>query len=77
MKTSAGKRAKIITLVGVGFLAMVSSDCVRAAEQPQSKSFEPFVWPSKPPADCPFEQSKDLVAILFTGVHSDYKVADT
>jgi len=36
-----------------------------------------FLWPSEPPQDCPFEQSKELVGILFTGVHSDYEVADT
>lgn len=37
----------------------------------------PFVWPSQPPADCPFEQSKDLAGVLFTGVHSDYHCGDT
>jgi hypothetical protein len=35
------------------------------------------VWPSLTPEDCPFEQSKELVGISFTGVHSNYKVADT
>ena len=29
--------------------------------------FEPFVWPSKPPADCPFVNSKDIVGIAFAG----------
>ena len=75
MKTVTGTRAKIGILMLAGLVALVSSGYVGAAEQP--KSFEPFVWPSKPPADCPFEQSKELVGILFTGVHSDYKVADT
>ncbi len=36
-----------------------------------------FVWPSEPPEDIPFEQSEELVGILFTGVHSDYRLADT
>jgi hypothetical protein len=35
------------------------------------------VWPSTPPADCPFPPSKELTAILFTGVHSDYYCGDT
>ena len=36
-----------------------------------------LLWPSEPPKDMPFEQSKELVGILFTGVHSDYRAADT
>ncbi len=35
------------------------------------------VWPSKPPPGCPFEPSKDLAGILFTGIHSDYHCGDT
>jgi len=35
------------------------------------------IWPSQPPADCPFEPSKELVGILFSGVHSDYQCGDT
>ena len=34
-------------------------------------------WPSQPPAGCPFEPSKDLVGIVFTGVYSDYQLGDT
>ena len=37
----------------------------------------PLLWESQPPADIPFEQSKELAGILFTGKHSDYHVADT
>ena len=76
MGTLTSARAKIITLLLAG-LAAVSSDYVQAAGQPRARSFEPFVWRSEPPADCPFEQSKEVVGILFTGFHSDYKVADT
>ena len=39
--------------------------------------FDPFVWPSEPPDDCPFEQSTDIVGLLFTGQASDYRLADT
>ena len=35
------------------------------------------VWPSRPPKDCPFEPSKTLTGVLFTGVHSDYHCGDT
>jgi hypothetical protein len=39
--------------------------------------FPPFAWKSEPPADCPFESSKDITGIEFLGVHSDYRFADT
>jgi hypothetical protein len=39
--------------------------------------FEPFIWKSNPPEDCPFERSKDISGILFTGTSSDYRMADT
>ncbi|MHC4706904.1 MAG: hypothetical protein ACYS8I_07445, partial [Planctomycetota bacterium] len=75
MKTLAATRARKAVLMLAGLLAVVSSGYLQAAEHPPS--FEPFIWPSTPPDDCPFEQSSQLVAILFTGVHSNYKVADT
>jgi len=37
-----------------------------------------LVWPSEPPPDCPFERSKDIAGVAFTGRHSDYpRLADT
>ena len=35
------------------------------------------VWKSEPPADCPFEKSRDIAGLAFTGRHSNYNVADT
>jgi len=35
------------------------------------------VWPSEPPSDCPFEPSREITGILFTGIHSDYRCGDT
>lgn len=35
------------------------------------------VWPSEPPADCPFPRSTSLVAVAFTGRHAEYTGADT
>ncbi len=37
----------------------------------------PEVWPSRPPADIPFEPSKELTGIAFTGRHAQYSHADT
>ncbi len=36
-----------------------------------------FVWKSVIPEDCPFERSKTLTGIFFTGRHSDYCCGDT
>ena len=36
-----------------------------------------FVWKSDIPDNCPFERSKTLTGILFTGRHSDYHCGDT
>jgi hypothetical protein len=41
------------------------------------RKFEPFIWKSEPPADCPFEPSSEITGIEFLGFHSDYKFADT
>jgi len=37
----------------------------------------PKVWPSTPPADCPFEKSKQITGVAFTGRHKEYTGADT
>ena len=36
-----------------------------------------FVWKSAIPDDCPFERSRTLTGIFFTGCHSDYRCGDT
>ena len=38
---------------------------------------EGFVWSSPVPADCPFERSKSLTGVYFTGRHSNYRCGDT
>ncbi|MHC4462865.1 MAG: discoidin domain-containing protein [Planctomycetota bacterium] len=79
MKKSATRTIKVSTFLLTGLLTIVSSSIIFAEErvvkyQPKSG---PFLWPSQPPQDIPFKQSKELVGILFTGLHSDYRVADT
>ena len=60
-------------------IPIVLSGMIFADERvvPYQIKAEPLLWPSEPPKDIPFEQSKELVGILFTGVHSDYRAADT
>jgi GH43 family beta-xylosidase len=41
------------------------------------RTYDPFVWKSEPPADCPLERSKELTGLEFLGYSSDYRFADT
>jgi len=57
-------------------LVVLGWSCLSFAADEQAGG-KGFVWRSKAPADCPFAKSEELVGVLFTGVHSDYKFADT
>lgn len=74
--TNTFLRAGILLM---GLLEAVLSNVISAEERVVEYQQKPtsFIWLSSPPNDIPFEQSKELVGILFTGVHSDYRVADT
>jgi len=48
-----------------------------AALKPEIFRYEPFIWQSAPPADCPFKQSKELTGIKFLGIKSGYQYGDT
>ncbi len=73
--------SKRMSLSALHVLIIAAGLCVRPTIAvplyEEGRNFPPFIWPSQPPADCPFEPSKDIVGIAFTGVHSDYHVADT
>lgn len=45
--------------------------------KPDTLRYKSFVWPSEPPADCPFQQSKDLTGIRFSGQKSGFHFGDT
>ena len=78
MKTSTATASAGFMLLAC-LLTIVLSGTIFADErvvQYQPKA-GPQLWLSEPPKDIPFEQSKDLIGILFTGVHSDYRAADT
>jgi hypothetical protein len=64
------------------FIASLMALCVGCSStmaQAPVKDASPqgFLWPSQPPQGCPFEPSKDLTGIYFTGRHSDYHCGDT
>jgi hypothetical protein len=79
MKPLPNKQQKTTTFLLAAILTIVPSNAALAAERivPYLPEPQPLLWPSEPPNDIPFEQSQDLAAILFTGKHSDYRVADT
>ncbi len=45
--------------------------------KPEILKFEPFVWPSQIPDDCPFSQSETFSAIKFLGIKSGFHYGDT
>ncbi len=65
---------RLAVLFTLGGLLMISAEPQNAKAPIE---FEPFVWPSQPPEDCPFDKSSDIVGVLFNGKASDYRLADT
>ncbi len=59
------------------FLLVLNHHTAFTQVKPDTLRFEPFVWKSEPPADCPFEQSKELKGIRFLGFKSGFHVGDT
>ena len=47
------------------------------AIKPEILKFEPFIWKSEPPADCPFRQSTEFTGIKFQGLKSGFHYGDT
>jgi hypothetical protein len=65
-------------IILISGLALLFIGLWSAAEgRPDRRAFEPFIWKSTAPADCPFPPSAELTGLLFKGVHSDYRFADT
>jgi hypothetical protein len=52
-------------LVFTGFDALSQTADLR----PEILKFEPFVWPSEIPVDCPFAQSKEFTGIKLLGMN--------
>ena len=58
-------------------LAQAQSPKHESAALPQGGPRADGVWPSEPPADCPFPPSATLTGLRFTGRHAEYVNADT
>lgn len=67
-------------LAGLLFFVMAASGVMALEAElallPRPKA-DYRVWPSAPPADCPFPPSDDIRAIAFTGRYANYTGADT
>ena len=76
MRIPTGVRALLVLVIAsstfIGWSLRAGHVC--AAEDQPSKA---TVWPSAPPASCPFQKSTDITGIAFTGRHVRYADADT
>jgi hypothetical protein len=82
------KHLSILLLLLVAFPLFAQIEVVRDNEtkqayvkveplKPEINRYEPFVWKSETPADCPFAQSKAYSQVKFLGVKSGFHFADT
>ena len=68
-----GIRGTAPALVAMMEVVLMSTTSAQVYE---SESYEPMDWVSKPPADCPFEPSEEIVGVSFTGRNRAYTNAD-
>jgi hypothetical protein len=76
---------KILFAARVGLMVTVvltaAATCAAGEQRPANGSKPTTVaggvWPSEPPADCPFKPSQTLKGLRFTGRHAEYTNADT
>jgi len=65
----------------IALTLMVFNVAVAVSQLPELKPdilmYEPFIWPSEVPEDCPFKQSAEFNAIKFLGIKSGYRYGDT
>ena len=66
---------RILTFIPLLVAAASSLAAEKLVDAPEAKPY--WVWPSTPPANCPFPPSKSLVGAGFTGKHAEYTTADT
>ena len=65
----------------ITFMISVMLPCLffsaNAQLKPDTLTYQPFVWKSDPPADCPFDQSKEYAGVRFLGNKSGFHYGDT
>ena len=80
-QSEIGIRGKHMKSVSRLLIASVLYACLWACTSETQKLLHNapglIVWPNEAPEDCPFEQSREIAGIAFTGRRSNYRVADT
>jgi hypothetical protein len=66
-----------LIFIVLAFLIVFTSHSQIPELKPEVLKYEPFIWPSEIPEDCPFEQSKAFNAVKFLGIKSGYRYGDT
>ncbi len=66
-----------IAILAFLFLTKFSGVCQYPKLKPEFLKYEPFIWPSEIPEDCPFKQSEVFNAIKFLGIKSGCHYDDT
>jgi hypothetical protein len=68
---------KSIKFISLFVLICLIGPYSNAQLKPDTLRYEPFIWKSETPADCPFQQSKELTGIKFMGIKSGFHFGDT
>ncbi|MBW7891549.1 MAG: hypothetical protein H3C48_11105 [Chitinophagaceae bacterium] len=70
---------KAIQILLILFLSLKLSttDAQTVVIKPDTLTYPAFVWESTPPDDCPFEASRQLTGIRFTGLKGGFRYGDT
>jgi hypothetical protein len=68
---------KSLKFVWIFVLSCLSGSYSSAQLKPDTLRFKPFIWKSEVPADCPFQQSEELIGIKFLGIKSGFHFGDT
>jgi len=76
-KVEAGRSLSVLCRCAVFIIVLIPFQSAFGQPKPEIVRFEPFIWPSAAPADCPFERSKALTGIRFLGIKSGFRYADT
>ncbi len=66
-------------IILLGWILGLTTAGLQASEEKQEtdRPGKGIVWDSAPPADCPFESSRELTGLSFTDRHAEYTAADT
>ena len=71
------KRILFVQIFILLIFSGISSKSQTVDLSPEILKFEPFVWASAIPADCPFKPSGEFNAVKFLGIKSGYRYGDT